>query len=637
MTDRLERASVWLLAATAALVAAATGNLTMFGIGDGALLYDTIALPRLVVATIGVLLIWTLWAAGARRGPATLRFDVTWALLGTLAVWGLVSAALSPHRALSVLGQSERLEGAVTLAMYVLAYGATLQVVRGTGAARRVLAAIAASAVALACHGLVQYAGLDPASYTLEAYGFDLRRAFSTFGNPNFFGGLLVLALPLVVGLALTARRPAARTAWTAGVLVVTAALFATFTRSAWLAVFAQAVVGVWLWRRASRVGPRTIAPRTWAALAAAAVLVVGLVGLSLAAEGETNVITRLTDGFSGTGSASERSLLIGVSAAAVAERPVLGHGPDAFLPAFRAHRSDAYVEAFGAEATVNNAHSWPLQYAVTLGVPGALLLLAVVASGLWSGRGVLRRLTGRPVRGASARGPAADAGAIMLTAAWLGCLGFAVQMLFNVGVLGATVPFFIMLAIAGAPSAREARVRPVAPVAIVAVSGVLLLASVGASASLLSADATYLAARDRYHGAAFEESAVLAERAVSGNPPSVKYARGAAQARGQGALSAMADGAPDADVRVLHDEAGDAYARVLALAPADYPAHAWYAALQARVGTHLGDDDLVRSAIGIASEAAVLDRQHASVQALAEGDVSPNASGRAATVPPLR
>ena len=86
-------------------------------------------------------------------------------------------------------------------------------------------------------------------------------------------------------------------------------------------------------------------------------------------------------------GSAHERLLTAAIAGEAALARPLFGYGPDAFLPAFRAHRSDAYAETFGPVHTLNNAHSWPLQYAATLGLPGAALLVAAIVAALWRSR----------------------------------------------------------------------------------------------------------------------------------------------------------------------------------------------------------------------------------------------------------
>ena len=54
--------------------------------------------------------------------------------------------------------------------------------------------------------------------------------------------------------------------------------------------------------------------------------------------------------------------------------KPLFGYGPATFLAAFRLHRPASISRQFGSNFTMNNAHSWPFQYAATLGVMGAVL-----------------------------------------------------------------------------------------------------------------------------------------------------------------------------------------------------------------------------------------------------------------------
>jgi O-antigen ligase len=606
-----------------ALVAVATGNLSMLGFGSGSLLYDPMALPRLVVAAVLTCLAWALWAFGAARSGTKLRVDAVWALLMALAVWAGVSAALSPHRALAVLGQSERLEGVVTVALYALVYGVALQVVRHISDARRLAGALGIAAVILAIYGLLQFAGLDPGNYAHESFGFDTRRAFATFGNPNFFAGLLVVALPVASALALEAASRARKQFWAAGAIVVGAALFVTFTRGAWLAAASEVVAGVLVWRAwRGKIDVRV--SRT--AIVAVMLVSLGLVAVSLGSTGEINIAERISSAFNRTDSTGERALLVGVVADAAAERPLFGYGPDAFLPAFRAHRTDAYVEVFGETATVNNAHSWLLQYAVTLGIPGALLLASALALAL------VRNRPGAFTAGDS--GP--HAGGMLLTGVWIGCLGLTVHLAFNVGVLGATIPLFAMLGMLGAPRARNAAT----PASAHRVAGVVFMAltvlSVVASVALLRADASYLSSRQAFHGEIGGDSATLAREARDRNPLSVKYARGLAQEDARDVHSAiMREDSPES-VRARYDVAYADFERVLAVSPNDYAALAWLSALQARVGTYLHEEALLSAAVTTAGKAAVLDRQHAEVRALAGGDTSASASSMAASVLPL-
>ncbi len=639
--ERASRLPVGTVAVMLVLVVLGTANLTGIGIGSGPLLYDTIALARLVPALVLTCAAWTAWfALRARRGEP-LRADLVWALLGGLALWAAVSLAFSPHRLHGVLGQSERLEGLVTFVLYALVYGLTLQVVRRIGDARLLLSALGGAATLVALYGLVQFAGFEPFDYTFEGYTFETRRAFATFGNPNFLAGLLVLALPPLGALSIRARSQAVRMGWALAAVVVAAALVATFSRAAWAGAAVQAVLGgVVLWRARAAIDWRALR----VPLAIGAVAFAVLVAVSAGATGELDVVRRLAEASERTGSAGERSMLGGIAIAAAGERPVTGYGPDAFLAAFRANRTDDYVLGFGARTTMNNAHAWPPQLAATLGVPGALLHLAALATALGlSARTVFRRTPRRP-RAAdppAAAGPDPDpltpSADLLYAAAWVGAAGFALTMLANVAVLGATVPFFVLLGIVGAPAARAVELRaPAVPLGGAAFASALTVAAVVASAALVTADASYLAARNAFRGLAAGDAVALTERAVALNPTSVKYSRGLAEVTAAPAASALVAGRPAEEVRALLPGALAAYERHLARHPADYPGLAWYGSLQVRAGVALDDPALVAAGQRAAQRAATLDRQNEEVFELAMGATSAFAIESAAGVLPL-
>ncbi len=520
-----------------------------------------------------------------------------------------------------MLGPSERLEGAVTVALYALVYGIALQVVRRIGDVRRLAAALGIGAALMAAYGLVQFAGLDPADYSHEAFGFSLRRAFATFGNPNFLAALLVLALPVVGALALQAVSRRSRIAWSAGAVLVGAALFATFTRGAWLAALAEAGIAVYLWRSRR---PAARSGTSVALLLGVAVVLLALIAASLLTTGETNVATRVASAFDRNDSVGERLLIVGVAVDAVAHRPVLGYGPDTFLPAFRAWRTNAYVAEFGADVAINNAHSWLLQYLVTLGIPGAFLLAAALALAL------VRAWPRRPAAGET------PPGSVLMAAVWTGCLGLVIHLAFNVGVLGATLPFFALLGALAAPRAREIALPLPAALATAAVFSVLVLVTAVASVVLMGADASYLASRRAYYGEAPGDAAALAQRASALDPLSVKYARGLAQAHARAVETAITRGEQAEAVRAAYGTASADFDRVLALCPNDYPAHAWLAAMQARVGNYLHDDGVLQASRETARQAEALDAQHVAVSALAGGDTSIAAIWRAESVSPL-
>lgn len=610
------RAALFVLAGSAAVIPVLSGNLSTYGIGGLSLLYDTVALPRLVLAVIAMLAAAALWAL-VSVAEKTVRWHPALIMLAGVAVLATVSSLVTHDPLFSLLGQSERLEGLVTWWLYAAVVAISMQVVAGQRDLRTMAEFIAASAGLLAVYGLLQFFGIDWVDRTFEPIGFDPRRAFATFSNPNFLAGFLVLALPLGAGLAVTSRTPGRRGVWWVLTGFIAAALFATFTRGAWIAALVELVLFSLLAMR----GRAALSKRDATALAVAGLLLLAVVGVSLTSTGEIGLVERLTVG----GSTSERLPTLQAAAAATAEKPLLGWGPDTFLAAFRHVRPDAYAAQFGEESTINNAHSWPFQVAATLGIPAALLFVGALVWALAASSRFTRSGGGRD----------ADA---MYIATWVACVGFLVHMLFNVAVIGSTFPFFVLLGSLLVPCTRVTAWRSAAVFRIVGVAmAVGAVAAAAAGFVLLVADHNYVKSRHAFSGAAPGDAYALAVRASHLNPTSVKYARGAAETAAQRFY----------DLGQVTDEAGaeidDAW-RVANLSfsaaeerhPGDYATLAWYAALLGSASDLYGLDDLHTRAVDTARLAASLDRHAVQVEPLAQNPEDPVAILTARSVPRL-
>lgn len=623
----LQAAPVAVLAAMVALVAVATGNLSGVGIGDAGILYDTVALPRLVAAAVLTSLALALTSLRSVREGGTLRWDAVLSLLTLLALWSWVSALSSPHRLLAILGQSERLEGAITVVLYALVYGVTLQVIRSSADIRLVAGAIGASAIFLSLFGIVQYFGLDPTRYMHEGYGFDLHRAFATLGNPNFLAGLLVLALPIAAALGFVSATPPMRIAWLAGAAAIGLAIVMSFTRGAWLAVFAQAGVALLVWIRDTRRRDSTArAFRPAAAIILVAVTLTLALAVLPSSSNETDLTWRLTSLFQPSGSSAERFEVARTALEAVGQHPVLGYGPDAFLPAFRQNRTDMYAQVFGADHITNNAHSVVLQYAVTLGIPGVVLFASAIALALFRTR---------PVRAEVSPFVLPSRETLLTAGIWIGVLGLVIHLQFNVAVLASSIPALVMLGMLGAPASRVLRVPKGAWRGVAAAGLALMVFSVVGSVRALEADNEYLAARTAYHSGDAHTSIRLAAHAHELNPLSVKYARGVASGKILLVQQAIVRQESVELVDELYEQASDELAEVLVHSPNDYPAHAWLAALQAQAGDYLHDETLLNEARHTAALASELDRHHVQVQS-PDGEWTVAAIAAAQDVPAL-
>lgn len=205
-----------------------------------------------------------------RRERIVVRFEVAvWALLGGYLIYAFVlgtrfGAGADLFRLFFRFG---------------LAFGLfwlTVQLVRTSDMARRLIEWIALGATSAATVALVLYAG-GP-SFTFRAlsglvqYGYpDSRvvryiednpdnpmRAIGTGVDPNAFGGLLMVGLILITGLLLSRRRPVPAPILVFAASLCGLAMLLTFSRGAWIGALAG--IGVLVWFRARMIVPFAVA-----------------------------------------------------------------------------------------------------------------------------------------------------------------------------------------------------------------------------------------------------------------------------------------------------------------------------------------------------------------------------------------
>lgn len=624
--SRLRDWAAWVLAGTLFLIVTVTSHLTPLGVGANPLTYDDVAVPRFAVALVGAALSWLLLAVVSWR-TGSFSFDTTWLLLLGLGLWSIISAVASDSIVVW-LGQSERLEGVVGILLYGVFFGAGLQVGRLPHHVRWMARAVATGGAILAVHGMFQVAGFAKVSDLASGSFAYLGAAFASLTNPNFLAALLVLTVPISAGLGLTSRHVAAKVVWWVATAVSVVAIYFTYAQGAWLALVFETSAGIGLWIWSSRTGRRRAGrrqPHAWAKTLVPTIVVAGI-GVALIFVTTSGATQR---GLSIWGedlpeSAAGRVLLLQTTASAIAQSPLTGFGPDNFLEAFRLYRSDRYMDAYGITSTNNNAHSWLLQYAANLGIPGALLLAGALVFGF---------MRSRP-RIAVRLGETDD---VLRAAIWTGAAGFILQLMFNVSMLASTLPFWSLLGAISAPYARRAALpRPVG-VTSVALVAVLLATAIFGSVRVVQADMTYVTARFVYRGLKTGDAVVLTEKAARLNPLSLKYSRAVAQARAAVLYKALAEpGVPEATARQLYADAKRAFDQTLAESPNDYAALAWLAALQTFTGTYLNDQELLAAARTTAQQAAAMDRANSEVVPLLRGETDAAAIESALSAPAL-
>jgi O-antigen ligase/Flp pilus assembly protein TadD len=236
-----------------------------------------------------------------------------------------------------------------------------------------VVRAATAASILVSIYALFQAAGLDPLDW---AGNIDVSRTRSTMGNAAFLGAYLAMIVPLAGSLALSTSQPhRARALYSAASILAFAALLSTRTRGAWVGALAGLVVVVALeWPRI-----RAARGRLAGALVAATALLVLLATVSPLA----SRIRSVADPKSGTGRG--RLIQWGRTIELIAERPVVGWGPETYAFVFPRFIDERFERTVGRAVIPDRAHNVFLDVASATGLLGVVAYLGILALSAWA------------------------------------------------------------------------------------------------------------------------------------------------------------------------------------------------------------------------------------------------------------
>jgi O-antigen ligase len=354
---------------------------------------------------------------------------------------------------------------------------------RRAGLVRPLLVALALGVVVCAATSLAQ-------AYGIETEYFSLNRApGGTLGNRNFIAHVCAIGTPLVVLVALTARRGFGSLFGGISMAAVAAALVMSRSRAAWLAVLVLAVpVGILAMATWSRwCEPRTLR-RVVVLVAAAGAGAAAAVLLPNHLEWKSdNPYLESAAGLVNYKEGSGRGRLVQYanSLRMTEAYPVLGVGPGNWAvvyPRFASRNDPSLSQEDGVTSNPWPSSDW-VAYLSERGVVGLALLLFVMVGLCW------RAL--RDLRAGSSR----DAERVLTAIALIGTLVATVVVGAFDAVLLVAVPTFFVWTLAGAlspPAAAGATVehgmRELAPVLVFGI-GVI---AIGRSAFQLAAIAVF-------------------------------------------------------------------------------------------------------------------------------------------------
>lgn len=228
-----------------------------------------------------------------------------------------------------------------------------------------------------------------------------------TQGNRGYMGGTLALLLPVLIWIATQEKEVEHKWFVLFSITVVTWALAGTITRTAWAAAL-FGIFAIFWWRPASRrVWPFLVAGMLAFSLTVKLTENAGVAGNARTFGGQNQALTNL----------SGRDVLWHSALTGIQQKPLLGWGQQALWkvmaqqetnvllkgliapgdsvmkrlssdpfkpPSFIVKKSDGTKEMI--VLSINKVHNEYLDYALTYGIPAALLFIVILGSAIWIG-----------------------------------------------------------------------------------------------------------------------------------------------------------------------------------------------------------------------------------------------------------
>jgi len=331
--------------------------------------------PKIVLMLVGAAIALPL----AERGQCVLSPGLRifgW-LLSAQAVSLAISTWTSVDPALSLGGGTWRRFGLVTqYAMLAMVSVSARYMAAQTDCVRIVLRALAASGVAAAIYGILQYFGwdpwIDPAAYHIGEAPFTIVRPPGTMGYVSYFAVYLLAVIFAGLALAVIKESRLWKILGAAAAALGTAALLLTGTRAATLGLLGgAALLAFWA---PPRIRIR-IAVAGTAAIVALAFFYFSPPGQLL----RSRVRWFIEDPLGGG-----RPLLWRDSVRMAAARLPMGFGPDTFSLEFPKHQSPELARAY-PHLFQESAHNIFLDALVEQGTPGLVILFGLTVLGFYA------------------------------------------------------------------------------------------------------------------------------------------------------------------------------------------------------------------------------------------------------------
>ncbi|TSC91943.1 MAG: lipid A core-O-antigen ligase-like enyme [Parcubacteria group bacterium Licking1014_17] len=294
--------------------------------------------------------------------------------LVVLVVWHFISGLFSSSWTLSFWGYIERMGGIFALLHYIAFFGVAASILRTRKEWENLIWASVAAALISSVYGILQ-------KYSVSAVvGADQRfRIFGTVGNPAIFAGYLLFNFYFVLYLSSRQESKIRRFLLYFAAFIFASAIILSASRGAAAALIVSFVFLIFYILYKKSASP--YGKKKSLIIAALAVVIIATIfsGIVLTRSGSgLGYFSRLTDFSVKSGSINSRLLVWGMALKGIAEKPVLGWGPENFIAVYYKKYDPKMYESPAQDYSSDRAHNIILDWLAAVGVVGLLSYLLI-------------------------------------------------------------------------------------------------------------------------------------------------------------------------------------------------------------------------------------------------------------------
>lgn len=372
-----------------ALFWACIALLVLVPLSFSASVYTKYSLPKFAVLIVGCSMLLVMLTFVLARFASSVNLNPLRSRLAKLVCFYFIAVAVSSifgaSPFVSLFGSHFNYMGLITRLCFfiffialIVAIGASERRLRAT------LWAMTATGFVVSMYAIAQSFGIDPfvsaSTYTFASPTGPVIRVCATLGHSNYLGNFLLYTTPASAALAFTAVGWQRLFAAFATALSITSIAFSG-TRGAWVGICAGIVTFALLELKSGAVNPIITRNRKAVILTAmiSSAIIISIIAaspLSRSVAGRARAL--MSEGLASSG----RLLLWRDSISMLPSSVLIGCGPEGFRKAFLGFKSEELAE-LSPKANNESSHNSYLDAAISFGLPGAILYIAIIALAL--------------------------------------------------------------------------------------------------------------------------------------------------------------------------------------------------------------------------------------------------------------